>query len=73
MKQGKIVNLNVKIRLYRKPSREEKRKLVESVANLLDSGGRGAHDDLYEIQFGDDNHPLFVEHHYVTERKMGRI
>lgn len=73
MKQHKIVNINVKVRLNRIPSKKEKRKLIELVANILDSGGSSAASDgLYLIDLGEGN-PLEVEHHYVTERKMGRI
>lgn len=68
MKQHKNVNVNVKVRLTRIPSKKEKLKLVELVANVLDE--RYFYDiDLSENQ---DN-TLEVENHYVTERKMGKL
>jgi hypothetical protein len=72
MKQGKIVNLNVKIRLSRIPTKKEKQKLIELIANILDSGCGDSDYDLYLRDLGDAS-TLGVEHHYVTERKMGKV
>lgn len=68
MKQNKIVNINVKVRLSRKPSRKEKMTLVRFIADALDS----ASVNFYHSNLGDKT-PLAVDHHYVTVRKMGRV
>ena len=72
MKQHKIVNINVKIKLSRIPSFKEKQNLAGLVASVLDiqTGSEG----LYNSDIKDDksNEPLNVDHHYVTVRNMGR-
>lgn len=69
MKQNKIVNIDVKIKLNRVPSKKEKRKLIESVASILDHGSEP--DDLYILDFGEENSTeLTVQHHFVSERKQ---
>lgn len=70
MKQNKIVNINVKVRFNRKPSRKEKMDLVKFIAEKLDIDDSS----LYSQDFAEVNEPcLQVEHHYVTVRKMGVI
>lgn len=73
MKQNKTVNINVKFKLNRIPSKKEKTKLVETIAFILDSSE--PHQGLYgfELRENDFLDSLNVEHHFVTERKMGRI
>lgn len=68
MKQHKMVNINVKVKLTRIPTSDEKMKLVEKIASLLD------HDGLYGFEFksGQYSDSLMVDHHYVNIRKMGR-
>jgi hypothetical protein len=71
MKQHKIVNINVKVKLNRTPSTNEKKKLVETIAYILDSGE--PHQGLYGFEFRekDFQDSLKVDHHYVAIRKMG--
>ena len=72
MKQHNTINVNVKLKLNRKPSNKEKRKLVETIAYALDN--QEPHQGLYGFEFGDEDSKksLEVNHHYVTIRKMGK-
>jgi hypothetical protein len=72
MKQGKIVN--VKVKLNRTSSKAEKRKLIELIDLVLDDGTGAAEHSLYLAELREKEHmdSLRVDHHYVTIRKMGR-
>ncbi len=72
MNMNKEVNINVKIKLSRVPSKKEKRKLVEMIANVLDSSE--PHQGLYGFDFRENDvlDNLDVKHHYVTERKTSK-
>lgn len=73
MKQGKIVNINVKVKLNRIPSKAEKQKLVELIDNILDDGIGSAEYFLYMSDLNSGGKTsLNVDHHHVTIRKMGR-